>query len=171
MDMSNIPAGEIVAPNIDLGPINQGIKDRAFALSSQMNPEAAAQFENDMSALECSVQGEGSSVKFSLRPSNAYLIQYLKDHGTPVTGGDDGTAHNVDGSTYSSDVPPERWGIELPWLELPHLDGEEEAVQIVKLLGPDAAISGVSNSSDALGEAAKPIVEAELQNYLGGGSS
>ena len=77
----------------------------------------------------------------------------------------------MDGSTYISDVPPERRGIKLYDLELPHLDGEEEAVQIVKLFSRDAAISGVNNSSGALGEAAKPIIEAKFKNYLGGGSS
>ena len=170
MDMSNLHAGEIVAPKIDVSIINQGIQDRAGALSGEMNPEAAAQFLKDMSALVCTVEGEGSLVKFSVQPSESYIIEYLKNHDIPVAGGDNGTAHNVDGSTYTSSVPQKFWGTELPWLELPHLDGEEEAVHIVELLAPDATRIGISNSSAEISEAAKPLVAAEIQNYLGGGN-
>jgi hypothetical protein len=168
--MSNIHTGEIVASKIDVSIINQGIKNRADALSGEMNPEAAAQFLKDMSARVCTVEGEGSSVKFAVQPSESYMIEYLKNHDIPVAGGDNGTAHNTDGSTYTSSVPQKFWGTELPWLELPHLDGEEEAIHIVELLAPDATRNGISSSSAEIGKAAKTLVAAEIQNYLGGGS-
>lgn len=169
MDMSNIPLGDIVAPNVDVGPINRAIKDRAEGLASQMNPEAAEQFVSDMSSLECSVEGAGYELSFSLHPSQSYLLEYLKSHGVPVAGGDGGTAHNVDGSTYQSLVNPKLWGTELPWLELPVLDGEDEAKHIVEIMGSDAGQDAVNRSGSEIIQAVKPEVMNEVRQMIGGG--
>lgn len=163
MDMSNV--ADIVISYVDVDIINNAIKQRALALGEQMNPEAADQFISDMNEIVCSVKSNGSSLTFSAEPSESYLINYLKSHGTPVAGGDDGTAHNVDGSTYQSRVPERLWGTPLPEFELPVLDGNDEAQHMVELLAPDAARNAVESSKD---EIAHQIVIPYIQQQIGG---
>lgn len=169
MDTSNIPTGVIAAANADPEIINRAIKNRAETLAAEMNPEAAAQFISDMGELQCSVKGEGQALSFTLTPSQSYLLNYLKSHGTPVAGGDGGTVHDVDGSTYPSKVPPQLWGTELPWLKLPTVQGEDEAMHILEIMAPDCANDAVQKSSDQIAEYIKPLVQQELSQVLGGG--
>ena len=167
MDM-NIPTAELTVSNIDLEPINQAILIRAQNLAEQMSAEAGEQFIKDMSSLECSVSADGTMLSYSVSPSQSYLIEYLKSHGTPVSGGDNGTAHNVDGSTYTSKVPKRLQGTELPRFELPALDGEDEAKQLLKIMAPDATNDGIRKSKSAIGQAAAPYVKKEVNKILGG---
>ena len=169
MDMSNI--ADIVITHVDVEPINLAIKNRAEALAGQMNQEASEQFLSEMNEIICSVSANNGSLSFSIEPSESYLLNYLKNHGTPVAGGDGGTAHNVDGSTYESRVPVKFWGTELPELELPTLDGEDEAYHIVEIMSPDAAQNAVSDSKDEIAETiVKPFIIEQLSN-IGGGAS
>ena len=96
MDMTNIIIGDIVAAGVDVSVINNNIKQRANDLASQMNPDAAAQFVSDMSEIECVVSSNGNTITGKLQPSQSYLLNYLKSHGTPVSGGDNGTAQTAD---------------------------------------------------------------------------
>lgn len=171
MDMSNLPAGEIVISHIDVKPINEAIEHRAETLASQLPSDAAEQFINDMKAYECTVLANGSQISFKPNISESYLINYLKNHSTPVTGGDGGIAHNVDGSTYQSDVPQQLWGQPLPWLELPTLQGEDEVYHIIEVMAKDAVENAIANSTHEISEAVKPIVSQQIREALGGGAS
>jgi len=171
MDTSNIPIGIIAAANADPEIINRAIRNRAETLAGEMRPEAAAQFVADMGELQCVIEGEAQGLTFSLTPSQSYLLNYLKSHGTPVTGGDGGTVHDVDGSTYPSKVPPQLWGVPLPWLELPTVQGEDEAQHILEIMAPDCANDAVQKSSAEIAELIKPIVTQEISQRLGGGKS
>lgn len=167
MGMNNV--ADIVLTYVDISIINNAIKQRASALGEQMNPEAAEQFMSDMNQIECSVLSDGSSLSFIAEPSESYLLKYLQAHGTPVAGGDDGTAHNVDGSTYNSRVPKRLWGTPLPELELPVLDGNDEAHHIVELMAPDAARQAVSKSKAEIAEQIYvPYLKQEISKSLGG---
>lgn len=166
MDMNNV--AEIVVSHIDTQPINQAIKERAEALASQLNPEAAKQFISDMSELVCNARQNGNSASFSVEPSTAYLINYLRSHDTPVLGGDDGTAHNVDGTTYESIVPERLWGTPLPDLELPTIDGEDEAYHIAEIMAQDAMQDAVNRSKQEITEQiAKPYIIEQLSSIGG----
>ena len=158
---------DIIVGRVDLSPINNAIKQRAEALGSQMREEAAEQFVSDMSQFESSVESSGSSLIFKSKISDSYLINYLKDHGTPVAGGDNGTAHNVDGSTYESRVPKALQGTPLPWYELPHFDCEEEVQHLVEIMAPDATQDAINNSESEIREqVAIPLLKECL--YGGG---
>ena len=168
MDMSNVPTAEIIASGIDLLPINDAIKLRAKTLAAELNKEAATQFESDMSAFECSVKSNGSILSFSLNLNESYLIKYLQNHGTPVSGGDNGIAHNVDGTTYQSNVPEQLQGTPLYMYELPEIDGEDEAKQLVQIMAPDATENAIAKKHDEIGKAIMPYVEQEISEILGG---
>ena len=157
---------DIIINHVDLSIINNAIKQRAEALGSQMNEEAASQFVSDMSQFEASVESSGSSLVFKSKLSDSYLLNYLKNHGTPVAGGDNGEAHNVDGSTYESRVPKALQGTPIPWYELPHLDGEEEVQHLVEIMAPDAAEDAANNSADEIKE---QIAVPLAREYLSGG--
>lgn len=159
---------DIVISYVDVEPINIAIKGRAEALASQMNPEAAEEFVSEMSELICDVEQEGDSISFKVKASDAYLLEYLKNHGTPVLGGDDGIAHNADGSTYKSQVPSHLWGTPLPDLELPTLAGEDEAYHIAEIMAPDATQNAVSESKSEIAElVVKPFITEQLRNIGG----
>ena len=167
MDMNDIV--DVIIPYVDVQPINLAIKQRAEALAGQMNPEAAEQFVSEMKAITCSVTSKENTISFKLQPSNDYLIEYLKNHGTPVSGGENGTVHDVDGSTYESLVPEQLQGTELPWLELPTLDGEDEAWHIAELMASDAAQNAVNLSKEQIAEQkVKPYIQQELSSMFGG---
>ena len=167
MDMNSINIADIIINDIDLEPINLAIKARAQALASQLPPEAADQLVSDMDAFECAVTSEGNSVSFKLNVKESYLIEYLKSHGTPVTGGDQGEAHNVDGSTYESRVPPDLWGTPLPWLELPHLEIVKSEIEpILKIMAPEAVKSSINSSSSAFKDILKMMLTQELKNIF-----
>ena len=166
MDMSNIHVAEIIINDLDLEPINLAIKARAQALASQLSPEAADQLISDMDAFECTISADGNSVSFGLDIKESYLVEYLKNHETPVAGGDNGIAHNVDGTTYKSRVDPNLWGTELSWLKLPLLDVEEEAGQILKIMAPDAVKASINSSSSAFRDVLKMMMTQEIKNIL-----
>ena len=171
IDVNSIPFGDIIVRNIDMSIINQNIANRAVALASQMNPEAASQFEEDMKSYECTAKSEGNSISFDLDLSQSYLLKYLANHGTPVTGGDDGIAHNVDGSTYHSNVNPRNWGIELPMLELPVVDGKDEALKILELFSKDAMQNAIRKSTSDIYDYMNPILTEAILNTIGGDST
>lgn len=171
MDMSNLPAGEIVVSHVDVKPINDAIKHRAETLASQLPSGPAEQLISDMEAYECTASANGSQISFKPNITESYLINYLKNHSTPVTGGNGGTAHNVDGSTYQSKVPRQLWGQPLPWLELPILQGEDEVYHIIELMAKDAVENAIANSTKDISEAVKPIVSQQIREALGGGAS
>ena len=169
MDMNNINIAEIIIGDIDLEPINLAIKARAQALASQLPQEAADQLIGDMEAFECAVTSEDNSVSFKLNVKESYLIEYLKSHGTPVAGGDNGEAHNVDGSVYQSRVDPSLWGTPLPWLELPHLEiAKEELEPILKIMAPEAVKSSINSNSSAFKDILKMMLVQELKNIFSG---
>lgn len=164
MAMSNIPLGDIVAPNVDTLPILTAIQTRGSALASQLPADAAAQLQSDVGAYEISVVGQGKSVTFQTRMNESYLVGYLSSHGTPVSGGDGGSAHNVDGSTYTSSVPSQLQGTPLPWYELPIIEVESELNHVVELFASDAVENAAARSTEAITEAVKP----EIIGMIGG---
>ena len=164
--MATINIANIIAENVNLEIINQAIKQRAQALASQLEDQAADQFISDMSSFESSIECDGTGLVFKIRPSETYLLSYLQSHSTPVSGGDGGQAHNVDGSTYESNVPDRLQGTPLPWYELPSIDGEEEVQQLIKIMAPDAAKNAIGNSMEQIKE---KIVIPFLQEELIGG--
>lgn len=166
MVMNNIAS--IVIPYINTEPILSALKSRAEALAGQMNPEAGSQFASDMQSIDCNVQDQGENISFAPQISESYIVNYLASHDTPVAGGDNGTAHNVDGSTYQSNVPKKFWGTPLPFLELPIIDALNEAIQIVRLLAPDAVKDAISNSKEKILEVIKPQIIQEFTTALGG---
>jgi len=170
MDMSNVPTGEIIISHVNVEPINTAIKERAKTLAEQLNPEAASQFESDMGSYECYAEGHGTDLLFGIKVSESYLINYLKSHGTPVSGGEDGVAHNVDGSTYTSRVPRQLQGTPLPELELPVIDGEEEAQQLLAIMAPDAAHNAIAESKTEIQKAIVPSIQKEIYQMFGGDS-
>jgi len=164
----NAPFGEIIAPNVDTGPINNGIYQRAIALSEQLNPDAAAEFLSEMSAFQCTVKGEGKSIHFSLEANGGYLLGVLHNPPVPLAGGDGGTAHNADGSTYQSAVDPKFYGNPLESLQLPRIEGEQEANHIVELFAGDAANDAASKSDDAISNAIEPQLQEMVAQQFGG---
>jgi len=158
MVTSNIPLGSIVAPNVDIGPIKTALETRGAALGSQLPSDAAAQLQSDVNAYEVVVDGSGDSVSFKTQMNESYLVGYLASHGTPISGGDGGTAHNLDGSTYTSRVPHQLQGTPLPWYELPIVEVESELNHVVELMAHDAVENAMSKSSSAIAEAVKPEV-------------
>ena len=167
MDMNNINIADIIINDIDLEPINLAIKARAQALASQLPPEAADQLVSDMDAFECAVTSEGNSVSFKLNVKESYLIEYLKNHGTPVAGGDGGTVHNLDGSTDTSNVTQNLWGTPLPWLELPHLEIVKSEIEpILKIMAPEAVKSSINSNSSAFKDILKMMLTQELKNIF-----
>ena len=167
MDMSKYPIGEIVASHMDTSPIDQALKGRAEALASQLNSKAGAQLVSDMGNLEFKVTGEGQSVSGKIDISDSYIIEYLKNHSTPVAGGDSGTVHDPSGATYHSNVDPNLWGTELPWYEMPIMDVRQEAEHVVELMFPDAVQDAVSRSTSDIGELIKPEIVKEISSMLG----
>ena len=121
-----------------------------------------------MSAYQCFVSSDGSNVSFKTKIESSYLIEYLKSHGTPVSGGEDGTAHNLDGTTYESKVDPDLWGTPLPWYELPTLQGEDEVKHLIEIMAPDAVNAAAKLSTHEIAEAVSPYVKTELEKALGG---
>lgn len=166
----DIDLATIVMSHIDVSPINRAIQQRAEVLASQLNPEAAEQFASDCKSYSCNVAMDGDNIAFTPEVSESYLIEYLRSHGTPVAGGDNGTAHNVDGSTYESNVPEKFWGTPLPWLELPTIDGKEEVMHIIQLMAKDAVQDSVSRSNKEIKEAAFAYAKDKLSGVIGGGS-
>lgn len=166
----DIDLATIVISHMDVSPINRAIQQRAEALASQLRPEAAEQFLSDFKSYSCNAALEGDEIAFTPEVSESYLIEYLKDHGTPVAGGDNGTAHNVDGSTYESRVPEKFWGTPLPWLELPTIDGKEEVSHVIQLMAGDAIRDSVNRSNKEIKDIAYTYFRDKLSEMLGGDS-
>lgn len=164
MAMTDI--SDIIVKYIDLEPINLAIKQRAKALASQLDEEAANQFISDMSSFKSSVECKGSSVSINVSPSESYLLNYLQNHSTPVSGGDGGQAHNIDGSTYESNVPKQLQGTPLPWYELPVIDGEDEIQHLIEIMAPDAVQNAVNNGLEQIKE--KVIIPLVKEKLSGG---
>lgn len=164
MDINNL--GDIVVNHVDLTIINNAIKQRAEALGGQLNADAAAQFISDMSQIECSVESNGTGLVFNTKLSDSYLLNYLKNHTTPVSGGEGGEAHNVDGSTYESGVPYQLQGTPLPWYELPTVEGQDEANKVVEIMASDASRAAVNSS---LPEIESEVVMPYVREHLFGG--
>lgn len=168
MDTNNIPIGDIVISNIDIDLINSAIRQRAESIGSQLPADAAAQLQTDMSAIECQATSTGSGIQFSTKISESYLLSYLQKHGTPVSGGDGGIVHDLDGSTHESRVPKQLQGTPLPWYELPTLDGEDEIKHIIEIMAPDAVQDGINKSRSAIAETIAPIMIDKVIGMLGG---
>lgn len=167
MDMNNI--ADIVVSYVDVEPINQAIATRAETLGEQMDPKAAQQFIDDMKAYKCKAESDGNSVSFKTEMSESYLINYLKNHGTPESGGEGGIVHDVDGSTYESSVPEHLQGTPLPWYELPVFDGEDEIHHIVEIMAQDAVQSAIPGSKQEISDSiVKPYIQEEIAQLLGG---
>lgn len=178
MDMSDIgkhvPLGEIIVKYIDKEKINNRLSERIQALSYQLNDKASAQLQEDAGKVEADIQGEGKQILAKIALKQSYLIQYLKNHDVPVAGGDNGTAHNVDGSTYQSSVDPKFWGNELESLMLPIMDVIEEEENLLNITFKEDVEEAQSAASEEICEALKPDVAAavaeHIQHTVGGGS-
>ena len=171
MDMNNARLAEIIAANINSYPIEQAVDDRTSALCEQMGDEAAAQFKEDMSAININIKAVGDVIEFSSNIDNTYLINYLKNHSVPVAGGDGGIAHDVDGSIYHSIVNPKFWGNELESLNLPIFDAQKEVDNILSIMSQDATEDGADKSIKQIESCVLSEANQKIDNAIGGGLS
>lgn len=164
----NIATGEVVAKYVNTDEINRSIQERIAVLSGELNPEAAAQLVADGNKLETVVEGHGNSVSGKNVLKESYLIEYLKQHDIPVSGGDGGTAHNVDGSPYSSKVPIQLQGNELESLMLPIIDVKTEADNYLNIVFKDKVEEAATNAAGEIKELITPTVKEMVANEIGG---
>jgi len=172
---SQIHAGEIIVKYIKTDKLKEMWDERVKALAYQMDDESANQLASDASSFEIKISGEGNKVKAENVLSETYLINYLKSHDVPVSGGEGGTVHNVDGSTYTSSVPQQLQGTPLPWYELPIIDIKNEADNFLGITFPDEVEVANSRAIEEIKEAATPYfteyVSKYLSQHLSGGAS
>lgn len=175
INLDNVPIGEIIAAHIDTNKLNEMISARISVLAEQLNEEASQQLVQDGSKIHTVVEGEMQNVGAHNELKESYLISYLQSHSVPVAGGDAGTVHNVDGSTYHSRVPMKFWGNELSSLMLPIIDVFEEADNYLNIIFPDAVEEAKPKAMPEITEAVKPeimnYVKEQLASSLGGVSS
>ena len=171
----DIPAGEILAKYINVDRMNKRKDERLETLANELNPEAAAQLIADGQKFVTVVEGKGNSVKARNQITESYLITYLADHDVPKSGGDNGTAHNVDGSTYKSLVPPELQGEELESLMLPIIDVIEEMNNLNRITLPEevavAKPQAAEEIKNLIAEKVKPYFVQRVQQIFGGDAS
>lgn len=170
MDLNDIPFGEIIAKNVDLGPINNSVKVRAEMLASQLNPKAAAEVTSEAEGLQWSVSAQNNSVIFEITEANIPFINQLANGPSiPVAGGDNGTAHNPDGSTYQSNVPKVFYGNPLESLALPKADLMNEIQYTGKLFASDACNSSAQASNGEIKQLVLPRFSNEVAKIMKGG--
>jgi len=163
---SQINAGEIIVKYINPDTLKRMWDERVKALASQMDDESANQLASDASSFEIKITGEGNKVKAENVLAESYLINYLKSHGVPMSGGEGGTVHNVDGSTYTSSVPPQLQETPLPWYELPIMDIKNEADNFLAITFPDEIEAAQSRAIEEIKEAATPYITEYVSEYL-----
>ena len=170
MDLSDIPFGEIIAKNIDLDPMNNSLKVRAEMLASQLNPKAAAEVVSEAGGLQWTVTGQNNSIGFEVVEKNIPFINQLANGPiVPVAGGDNGTAHNPDGTTYQSKVPEKFYGNPLESLALPRAEFMNEIEHTGELLAVDAYDNSAQVSSGEIEQLIAPRCEEEIARAFGGG--
>lgn len=171
MDLSDIPVGEIVSKNMNIEPMNNSIKVRAEMLASQLNPKAAEEVISETQGLKWMITGEGASIKFSIAEVKMPFVDQLANGPIiPVAGGDNGIAHNPDGSTYQSAVPERFYGNPLESLALPKSDLVNEIGQTGKLFAEDAFVNAAAASEGEINNIVGPRCMEELLKALKGGS-
>ena len=171
----DIPAGEILAKYINVERMNQRLQDRIATLAQELNEEASAQLIKDGKKIQVNVQGQGDTITAKNILTESYLIEYLQDHDVPKSGGVNGIAHNVDGSTYISAVPLELQGQEIQEYMLPIMDIIEESNNLTGITFPEEAEVAKPKAIDEMKETAVPMIKSHIaenaQKEIGGGSA
>ena len=118
----------------------------------------------------CSIFVDGSSISLELRfdkKDNWYNI-ILHGMKAPLTGGNGGIAHNPDGSTYESQVPPQLQRRPIEEFAKEGIPLEQEILTIVETLYDGIVKEAAHACSDEIAEAYKPYIIEQINKVLGG---
>ena len=168
MDMNDLEStmASRIALTADVSPMDNMIKAAAESLYGSFvdNPKAIEELQKEVDAMYWSCSSNGPDVVFNLEePEETTFVDTVsEDQGVPVSGGDNGIAHNPDGTTYQSQAKV--FGIELPWFVLPVVDFKEEIKKRSNALARDCASSAINENKSVIYE---PL-EREIKNVLGG---
>ena len=118
------------------------------------------------------VKSEGSTISISENEQEVSPFMSVLENGmdAPLAGGDNGTSHNPDGSTYPSPTPKGLWNIPVEaYAKEPH-PVTQDAHAIIEDTAPEQmqGIMARESTKTRFGEIAKPALIDYLSSSLGG---
>ena len=142
-------------------------KTRFLALSAEFNgnDKEAAEIEKIADRVQCIITNNENSFDLEIKfneSSNNYFEIISEGMPAPVSGGDDGIAHNPDGSTYHSKVPEQLCGTVLDEYAETGIDIVGEIKMMLKDLFYDRIMEAINNAKREIAEAYKQIIFTEL---------
>ena len=142
-------------------------KSRFLVLASEFgsNEKEAAEIQKLADAVQCAIKqdGAGFSLDIDYLDNSNYFEIIQNGMQAPVAGGSGGVAHNPDGSTYQSAVPPQLWGNTLDSLAKDGIDITGEIKMMLTGLFRDHVQSAVSSHKSDIAALAKESELKQLQ--------
>ena len=166
--IADIDIASIIAPEVyDFEVLATAFaKSRFLALSAEFNSNAeeAEEIENIADHIVCKISNDSSSFALSLDyiDDSNYFELINKGSPAPLAGGDNGIAHNPDGTPYYSRVPEQLWGTRLDFLARQGIDIIGETKQMLLDLFKDRITEAIQAAKQRIAEAFKPMIAAEF---------
>lgn len=142
-------------------------KQRFLALSAEFNEneKEAAEIEKIADQIKCTITYSDNlfDLEIFFDDNSNYFEIINEGMPAPVAGGDNGIAHNPDGSTYKSNVPEQLWGNVLDEYAENGIDIMGETKTMLKDLFYDRIMDAINNEKGKIAEAYKTQLISELQ--------
>lgn len=166
LDGSSI-AGIIAGDVMSFEPMATNFaKSRFMVLATEYsgNEKEAAEVERLANAVLCSISqsGSGFSLNTEFQENSNYFEIMTNGMPAPLAGGSGGIAHNPDGSTYHSNVPPHLWGTVLEELAKTGTDIVGEIKMMLTDLFRNRVQEAVNNNKPSIAQLAKQVLMGNM---------